>query len=198
MARGSPAPDWPDKQLVEACLAGSDTAWHALIDKYKKLVYAVIMKYRPSREESADLFQAVWLDVYNDLGQLRNQDAVKPWLISLVRNVCYHWKQKQHKQQGLEIDAEEPEFLETLATEDPTFAAELERDQMIREAILELPERCREMVHLLFFHHPPLPYKEVADLLGLALGSIGFIRGRCLKKLQKAMEALGFEDSDFA
>ena len=55
---------------------------------------------------------------------------------------------------------------------------------MLRDAIQELPDRCREMVRLLFYHQPPLPYKEVADRLGLAEGSIGFIRGRCLKKLR--------------
>lgn len=49
------------------------------------------------------------------------------------------------------------------------------------------------MVHLLFFHQPPLPYKEVAERLGIAVGSIGFIRGRCLKKLQKQLEEHGLE-----
>ena len=197
MARRSPAPDWPERQLVDACLDGSEAAWHALVDRYKKLVYAVIMKYRPGQEESADLFQAVWLDVYNDLPQLRNRDAVKPWLISLVRNKCFRWKQKQRKRQDHEVDSgDEPERYEKLAVENPSVTEDLIRDQLIREAILELPDRCREMVHLLFFHQPPLPYKDVAERLGLAIGSIGFIRGRCLKKLQKAIEALGFEDAD--
>ena len=40
------------------------------------------------------------------------------------------------------------------------------------------------MITLLFFEHPPQPYNEVAEKLGLARGSIGFIRGRCLKRLK--------------
>lgn len=196
MAQGSPEPSWPDRRLVEQCLGGSEAAWHALVDKYKKLVYAVIMKYRPTQEESADLFQGVWLDVFNDLPQLRNRDAVKPWLISLVRNKCFHWKKKRTRRQGHEVGTEEPEHLEALAVEVPTFVEDLERDQLVREAILGLSDRCREMVRLLFFHRPPLPYKEVAERLGLAVGSIGFIRGRCLKKLQKGLEALGVVDAE--
>jgi DNA-directed RNA polymerase specialized sigma24 family protein len=48
------------------------------------------------------------------------------------------------------------------------------------------------MIELLFFQSPPLPYSEVAQRLGLARGSIGFIRGRCLHRLKKILEAKGF------
>ena len=75
---------------------------------------------------------------------------------------------------------------------EPTFVVTLERDQLVREAIFNLSPRCREMIELLFFSHPPMPYKEVAEKLGLATGSIGFIRGRCLKRLQKNLEKQGF------
>ena len=70
--------------------------------------------------------------------------------------------------------------------------AEIEREQMVREAIGQLPPRCREMIELLFFEQPPVPYNEVARRLKLATGSIGFIRGRCLKRLKKLLEEKGF------
>src|SRR5205814_3450043 len=78
----------------------------------------------------------------------------------------------------------------------PEIAAELEREQLVREAIVRLPPRCQEMMRLLFWEHPPLSYAEVARRLGLATGSIGFIRGRCLLRLQKELEELGFCDGD--
>jgi len=45
---------------------------------------------------------------------------------------------------------------------------------------------------MLFFECPPRPYQEIARDLGLATGSIGFIRGRCLEKLRKRLEEMGF------
>ncbi len=63
---------------------------------------------------------------------------------------------------------------------------------MIREAIEQIPPRCRQMIELLFFEHPPLGYTEVAARLHLAKGSIGFIRGRCLKRLKRILEEKGF------
>ena len=47
----------------------------------------------------------------------------------------------------------------------PDVLAELEREQMVREAIGHLPPRCREMIEVLFFEHPPMPYNEVARRL---------------------------------
>jgi len=68
----------------------------------------------------------------------------------------------------------------------------VEREQSVREAIAALPDRCRELVQLLFYQQPPMPYDEVARKLGLATGSIGFIRGRCLKKLRANLKESGF------
>jgi len=45
---------------------------------------------------------------------------------------------------------------------------------------------------MLFFEQPPVPYNELAKRLGLATGSIGFIRGRCLDRLQKILAEMGF------
>ena len=47
------------------------------------------------------------------------------------------------------------------------------------------------MIGMLFYADLPMPYREVARKLGLAVGSIGFIRGRCLRKLQKLLESEG-------
>ena len=128
---------------------------------------------------------------YNDLAKVRNKDAAKSWLATLASHKCYHWKQKKVRQDYREIDGLEAEELEVHSVQDADFVEELERDQLVREAMFELSDRCREMIHLLFFTSPPLPYRDVAEKLGLAVGSIGFTRGRCLKQLQKRLEQKG-------
>ena len=69
---------------------------------------------------------------------------------------------------------------------------QLQREQMLRDAIAALPARCNRLIGLLFFDDPPRPYGEVAKQLKLATGSIGFIRGRCLKLLRQRLEKEGF------
>jgi len=57
---------------------------------------------------------------------------------------------------------------------------------------MEMPARCERMIRMLFFESPVRPYAEIATELGLATGSIGFIRGRCLARLRKQLEMKGF------
>ena len=67
------------------------------------------------------------------------------------------------------------------------------REQVLREALIAVPERCRELIHMLFFEDFPRPYPEVAASLGIATGSVGFIRRRCLDRLRKFLLEAGFE-----
>ncbi|MFY9692037.1 MAG: sigma-70 family RNA polymerase sigma factor, partial [Candidatus Acidiferrales bacterium] len=67
-----------------------------------------------------------------------------------------------------------------------------EEEQRIRRVLDDLPPRCRQLMQMLFFEEPPRPYQEVARELGIAPGSIGFIRQRCLDRLRKKLVEAGF------
>ena len=186
-----PAPQWSNTRIVAQCLAGDERAWSALLDRYKNLIYSIPRRYGMSHQDAADIFQAVCLDLFNELPRLRDAEALQGWLIRVTTNKCYHWKRRQsNRESGL--DEEERENLSALHAIAPDVLAEVEREQMVREAVGQLPPRCREMIELLFFEHPPVPYNEVARRLKLATGSIGFIRGRCLKRLKKLLQEKGF------
>ncbi|MEM7354621.1 MAG: sigma-70 family RNA polymerase sigma factor [Acidobacteriota bacterium] len=189
--RKQPNPSWQDDKLVSACLAGSEQAWHALVDKYSQLVFAIARRYGASRDEATDLFQAVWLEAYNDLAKLRRKSRFKPWLITLAGHKCYHWKRKHLRQRSHEVGGFENDLPESTEAGEPALDERLATDQLVREGILQLPPRCREMIRLLFFTFPPKPYKAIAEQMGLATGSIGFIRGRCLERLQSILERSG-------
>jgi len=179
-----------DEQLIAACLEGDDSAWSMLIERYKNLVYSVPVKYRMPREDAADIFQAVWVELYTDLKNLRNAGAIRGWLLTVAAHKCYQWKQRREVVDP--SDGAASAQVQDSRQLYPQWREEIEREQMLRDAVAQLPERCRTMVEMLFFQTPPLPYAEVARQLGLAEGSIGFIRGRCLDKLRKVLREMGF------
>lgn len=187
-----PSPAWDDERLVTACLAGDERAWHALVDKYKNLVYSVPRKYRMTPEDAADVFQAVWIEAYHELPRLRQVGSLRAWLLTIASHQAFHWKRRYVKHQEREGTPIERPGHEPAAAPSADLLAEAEREQVLRDAMLRLSERCREMIRMLFYEQPPRPYNEVASSLGLAVGSIGFIRGRCLKKLRGFLEHGGF------
>jgi len=186
-----PAPDWTNTRLVQRCLEGDERAWNILVDRYKNLVYSIPLKYGAPHQDAADIFQAVWLELFNELPRLREAEALQSWLARVTTHKCYRWKREQAASaDGMDGDQLERQSDDGQPATD--LLAIVEREQFVREAMEALPPRCRKMVELLFFEHPPLRYTEVAARLGLAPGSIGFIRGRCLKRLKKHLEERGF------
>jgi len=181
--------DSEDARLIAACLQGDQKAWRTLIDKYKRLIYSIPMKYGASAEDASDVFQSVCIEVFNSLSQLKNAESLRSWLITVAVRQSYRWKKKQANH--VELDALEPEVAEELAAA-PETVLQIQQEQIVREVVEKLPPRCAELVRLLFFEQPPLPYAEVARRLGLATGSIGFVRGRCLERLRKILVESGF------
>jgi RNA polymerase sigma factor (sigma-70 family) len=185
-----PSHEWSNARLVEECVRGNEQAWSVLVDRYKNLLYSIPLRYGAPPQDAADIFQAVCMDLFHELPRIRDAEALQGWLIRVTTRKCHRWRRRQGPpSEGIgEPNSDVPSEAEL----PPNVLMELEREQLVRDAITQLPPRCREMIELLFFQQPPLPYTEVAHRLRLATGSIGFIRGRCLKRLKRILEEKGF------
>lgn len=177
--------------VVEQCLQGNQAAWFALIERYKDLIFSVPIKYGIPPQDAADIFQGVCLDLFTELPHLRDPESLQAWLIRVAIHKCYHWRRNQTPQaSGWDEAGVNTMWAEGCVS--ATMVEELEREQLVRDAIASLPARCKQMIQLLFFEQPPLRYRELAQRLGLATGSIGFIRQRCLKRLKRILQEKGF------
>jgi RNA polymerase sigma factor (sigma-70 family) len=189
-AKPVPVSSWDDDRLVQSCLKGDEDAWGALIDRYKNLIFSIPIKYGFSSDDAADVFQTVCLDFLRELPRLRDVKALPKWLIQVTAHACM----RRRSQQPPEVPAEEMETLpdtQQMMPEDRLH--ELNQEQALRNALASLSPRCQKLVRMLFYESPSRPYAEIAAQLGLAVGSIGFIRGRCLGKLRQALDLAGFE-----
>jgi RNA polymerase sigma factor (sigma-70 family) len=180
-----------DERLVKDCLAGSEEAWALLIEKYKALIYSIPVKYRLPSHEAAEVFQATCVELLNRLPDLREPRALPKWLMQVAHHQCYRWKQQQQRLISRDADPDLP------VPQTPAIAEALvqqtQEEQMLREAMASLSPQCRRLVELLFFETPARPYSEVAAELGLAVGSIGFTRQKCMDRLRKRLGELGFD-----
>jgi RNA polymerase sigma factor (sigma-70 family) len=183
-----------DEELIGGCLKGDQEAWSALIDKYKNLIYSIPMKLG-MHQDAADIFQSVCVDLLSELPRLREHRALPKWLMQTCYHKCLRYQRGAERM--VELD---PEGTGSGGVLSPGGAEELPdhmlvqfgQEQILRDAISELPEKCERMVRLLFFEIPPRPYEDIAEELGMATGSIGAIRGRCLVYLRKQLEKRGF------
>ena len=173
------------EELVRLCRQGDQMAWSRLVERYKNLVFAIIRRSQSAPGEENDLFQAVWIDVFTQLGQLRAPASLKSWIATLTRHKCYHWRQRALRRVAHSWDYRRAASLEDPAPPIDKILAELDRQQEVREVVQALSPRCRELLEMLFLTDPPVPYAEAAERLGLAVGSIGWMRSSCLERLRR-------------
>jgi RNA polymerase sigma factor (sigma-70 family) len=188
---GEEATQKSDRDLVRGCLQNKEEDWNLLVDKYKNLIYSIPLRYGFSREEAADIFQAVCLDLIQELPKLRDAKALPKWLMQVTAHKCFHRK-RQSDRVILQEDQQTTVVEPSVPAEGEINLREFEEEQMLREALSGLSPRCRELIHMLFYEEPKRPYLQVAANLGLATGSIGLLRQKCLECLKKRLEDLGF------
>lgn len=179
-----------DRELVAACLSGDEQAWSELIDRYNRLIFSIPLKQGLNRDEAADIFQAVCLDLVAELPHLRDPQALPAWLIQTTLHKVSKWRRRNdryvpdegtHTENAPAPEADMPDAL----------IREVQQSQALRDAVAGLSDRCQRMVQMLFFETPARPYKDVASALGVATGSIGFLRSRCLDRLRSTLEGVG-------
>jgi RNA polymerase sigma factor (sigma-70 family) len=186
----APARTSSDTVLVKECLAGNEQAWSVLIDKYKSLIYSIPVRYGLPAQEAADVFQGTCLELLERLPELREPRALPKWLMQVAHHKCYRLKRQQQRLVSRDAEPNLPEP-EAPAVAESLFR-QMEEEQMLREAMAVLAPRCRKLIEMLFFEFPARPYSEVASELGLAVGSIGLTRQKCIERLRKRLDDMGF------
>ena len=192
-ATTSPVTVWTDARLVRECLRGNDDAWAMLIEKYKRLIYSIPIKYGLSPDAATDVFQDVCVELLAELPRLREPRALPKWLIQVTSHKCLRARTHSARLPG--VTGDDDRHMTRLADPRPLseqIMLEVEREQTLRDALATLAPRCRSLVEMLFFSNPPRSYLEVARHLQLETGSIGFIRGRCLSRLRSELKKRGF------
>ena len=151
-----------DTQLVEACLEGDAQAWAELVERYQRLVYSIAMRCGLPQEDADDVFQRVFTILLAKLKTCRNRQRLAPWLTTIARREAWrvaHDRRAPQHEEGAEALEVRP------AMEPPPDALleQLEEQDLIRQAVEQLDERCR-----LLLGDKRVVFQPGKDLAGLA------------------------------
>jgi RNA polymerase sigma-70 factor (ECF subfamily) len=173
-----------DSQLVARCRAGDAGAWNDLVERFSRYVYAICLQaFRLPDHDAEDVFQEVFVKVYENLERLRDDDALRPWIGQLTRRTCIDRLRsgsREHAAEEVEPEGED----ETLQMLDEALT--------VHEALARLPDNCREILDRFFARDES--YRTIGESLGLPGGTIASRISRCLEKLRSLMEEDGPAD----
>ena len=168
--------------LVVRARNNDKQAWDALVERYAPLVWSICRRYQLSGADAADVAQNVWLRLVEHIDRLRDPAALPGWLATTTRRECCHFVRTAGRRHAREQAPDTDDIPgQTGVVEQELLAAEL--GAALREAFSQLPPAYQQLMTLLI-QDPPVPYVEISARLGIPVGSIGPIRGRCLNRLR--------------
>jgi RNA polymerase sigma factor (sigma-70 family) len=179
-----------DPELVGLCLGGDPQAWEALIVRYRRLIYSIPVKFNFTSADASDVFQAVCLKLIEHLHELKDETKVSAWLITTTTRQCIHLRSQRMRESSTDEDFEEPAAGGSDVEE---IQIQSQEQQSVRDAVDQLPERCRHLLELLYFSTKNPSYEEISDSMKMPVASIGPTRARCLEKLRTVLRRRGIK-----
>jgi RNA polymerase sigma factor (sigma-70 family) len=176
--------DPPVTDLVARARSGDKQAWDALVERYAPLIWSICRRHRLGAADAGDVSQSVWLRLVGQLDKIRDPAALPGWLATTTRRECRQVLRAARGSRPVAYVLDVENLPDVLAgtTEQEVLAAE--RHAALRQAFSALDPFSQQLIALLI-QDPPVPYAEISATLGIAVGSIGPFRGRCLEKLRR-------------
>lgn len=180
-----------DAELVKSCRKGDETAWNTLVDRYQRLIYAVPRRAGLTEEQAADVFQEVFMTLFEKLDEIQQPEKIRSWLVTTAKFKT--WGMVRGEKGFYSPETEEEMEYEMASLKDDAPLADdvliqLEEQHLIRTTLKELEGRCQKILSMLYLTEPSASYAEVAAVINVGETSISPLRARCLKKLAKILE----------
>ena len=171
-----------ERELVERCRRGEVGAFEELVDRYKNLVFAMIVRMFPDRSQAEDLAQDVFLRIHRGLPYFRGEARLSTWIYRIVANVCLqdHGKGRE----AVSLDDQRHAGLAPKGS-DRRFG-DIELKDRLEKAIARLPANHRLLIAAHYLEG--VQYEELAEAMKLPLGTVKTQLHRAKRQLRLLLE----------
>ncbi|MEP6915923.1 MAG: sigma-70 family RNA polymerase sigma factor [Acidobacteriota bacterium] len=177
-----------DSDLISRAAAGDPSAFQALVERHRSMVYRVAYQFAGNHHDAEDIAQEVFIKVYRSLDRFRQDAQLSSWMYRIVMNACIDHR-RRHAPAGAAPYGEEAEHTmlntpeERPGPEDRAYAGEL--GQVLEAEIGRLPPGQR--IVFVMRHHQGLKLCEIAAALGLAEGTVKRQLHAAVRRLRQAL-----------
>lgn len=179
-----------DSALIKRLSAGDEEALGTLMDRYGGALLHFAHRLVGDMQLAEEIYQDTMLKAWQQASSFRVDGHLKAWLFRVARNNAIDYMRKKR------VPIEE--FTACLETAATTFRPDREAERSwlsteVFEAVDELPAAYREVVDLRFFHQ--LCYQEIAEVLGIPLGTVKSRLNYAIQRLTKILRDHGIDHS---
>jgi RNA polymerase sigma-70 factor (ECF subfamily) len=187
-----------DQQVIECALDGRESAFRELIGRYERPVFSLIYRLVRDREKAEDLSQDTFIKVLNALDRYDPSYKFSSWIFKIAHNTALDQLRRRepetlsldgspHARTAAEIEA--TTLTPASGDESPEeFASSREVGEEIERAIGTL--RAEYRTAILLCHVEGRAYDEIAEIMGVPLGTVKTFIHRGRNELKKHLEHL--------
>jgi RNA polymerase sigma-70 factor, ECF subfamily len=191
----SPTDTMVDLDLIQRAKHGDMGAFEQLVFRYDKQVLTIAARYVQSSEDAKDIYQEVFMRVYRALPRFELRSQFSTWLFRITTNVClsHRSRRKRHIHTSLSQDADD-EHGGTLADSlQETRTADRQAEQTetalhVAQAFETLSSKQKMVFSLKYYDGYKI--REIAEMLGLADGTVKRYLFAATKKMRKELQDL--------
>ena len=188
-----------DQELVIRLQRGNEWAFQLLVRRFRKKLFSIAFGITLDAQESQDIVQEVFLQVYRRIHSFRGDASLSTWLHRITVNQCLNWKRRwarRFRWMHVPFGNVEDGGVEEPASPLPTpegHLSEAETGKAIDDALKKLPEHARAVFVLREIEG--LSYEEIAAVTGAKLGTVRSRLFNARKRLKELLMPSGKDES---
>ncbi len=163
-----------------------DAAFTKLVRKYQERLYWHIRRMVVGHEDTDDILQNVFIKVWRNLGEFREESNLYTWLYRIATNETLTWIEQQKRRTSVSINDNEDYFSEKLKAQPDFDPGKIE--WKLQNAIQSLPDKQKLVFNLRYYDE--MPYEEMSGILGTSVGALKASYHHAAKKIEAALGAM--------
>ena len=171
-----------ERALVDRCRREDPGAFEELVDQYKNLVFALIVRTIPDRSRAEDVAQDVFLKIHRGLPYFRGDARLSTWIYRIVINVCT--QEKVQTRPSISLDDPDARVAPP-STVDRRFS-DFELRDRLEKAIAQLPVQYRLLIAAHYLEG--VQYEDLAEAMNMPLGTVKTQLHRAKRQLREILE----------
>jgi RNA polymerase sigma factor (sigma-70 family) len=157
-----------------------------LVDSTTALLWHTARAQGLSTAQAEDVVQNTWLSLVQHAAGITDPRGVLKWLLTTTRREAWAMARRSRREDVREDLGEGAGDSGPLEDDTLDVVVRSQEQGLLWRHFKDLPERCQMLLRVIALAERP-DYAQVADALGMPVGSIGPTRGRCLAKLRVAL-----------
>ena len=181
-----------DLELVARHRYGDAAAFDEIYHRFDHMVYNLALRLSGDGEQAADLTQEIFLRVFRYIGQFRGRSSLKTWIFRIAVNHCRSCLGRRHLPTQPIVDEAGEDGVPGFSLPDPArgpedLAVAADEGRRVTAGLAQLPAAFREAVVLRDLEG--LSYEEIAEVLGVRIGTVRSRIARGRDQLRALLEA---------